>query len=202
MAQLNSNNKWVWVTGASSGLGYETALQLAVIHGANLIVVARRSEKLEILKQEIETRSTVKVKMVTADLSRMEDVDRVLETALAEENLYGAILNAGITYFGEQLNLEWDAFEKMLHTNVTGMGRMKQRLAAYFERSNNEGGSMIVSSMAARLPTPYQAAYAGTKGFMLNFITALSHELTNKQFSMTVYLPGGMITEMTIPPPS
>ena len=56
---------------------------------------------------------------------------------------------------------------------------------------------MVVSSMAAVLPTPYQAAYSGTKGFMLNFITALSHELQNKQFSFTVYLPGGMVTEMT-----
>ena len=197
MAQLQFKNKWVLVTGASSGLGYETAMQLAVVHQANLILVARRSDKLEILKQEIEAKSQVQVKTVTADLSLMEDIDLVLQMALAEDNLYGAILNAGITYFGPHLDLEWGTFEKMLQTNVTGMVRMTQQLVAYFERNQKEGGLMIVSSMAAVLPTPYQAAYSGTKGFMLNFITALSHELQNKKFSMTVYLPGGMVTEMT-----
>lgn len=197
MAHLQFKNKWVLVTGASSGLGYEMAMQLGIIHQANLIVVARRSHKLEILKKEIEAKSPAQVKTVTADLSLMEDIDRVLQTALLEDDLYGAILNAGITYFGQHLDLEWPIFEKILHTNVTGMVRMTQQLVAYFERKQKEGGLMIVSSMAAVLPTPYQAAYCGTKGFMLNFITALSHELQNKKFSMTLFLPGGIVTEMT-----
>ena len=197
MAQLQFENKWVLVTGASSGLGYEMAMQLATIHKANLIVVARRADKLEALRHEIMNKAAVQVKAVVADLSCIEDIDRVVDAALKEDNLYAAILNAGITYFGKHLELEWDAFEKMLQTNVSGMVRMTQQFAAYFERSNKEGGLMVVSSMAAVLPTPYQAAYSGTKGFMLNFITALSHELQNKKFSMTVYLPGGMVTEMT-----
>ncbi len=197
MAQLQFSNKWVLVTGASSGLGYEMAMQLATLHKANLIVVARRADKLEALKKEIETKAAVQVKTVVADLSLLEDIDRVVAVALEEDNLYAAILNAGITYFGQHLELEWPAFEKMLQTNVSGMVRMTQQLAAYFERTGKEGGLMVVSSMAAVLPTPYQAAYSGTKGFMLNFITALSHELQNKKFSMTVYLPGGMATEMT-----
>lgn len=185
------------VTGASSGLGYEMAWQLATVHKANLILVARRADKLEALKLKIEQSTSSQVKIITADLSRLEDIDRCIASALAEDNLYAAILNAGITYFGEHLQLEWSQFEQMLQTNVSGMVRTTQQLAAYFERGQKEGGLMIVSSMAAVLPTPYQAAYSGTKGFMLNFITALSHELKNKRFSMTVYLPGGMVTEMT-----
>jgi short-subunit dehydrogenase len=197
MAHLQFENKWIMVTGASSGLGYEMAMQLATQHKANLIIVARRGDKLDELKQEIEKKSSSKVKTITADLSSLEDIDRVVKIALEEGNLYGAILNAGITYFGQQLELEWNQFEKMLQTNVSGMVRMTQQLTTYFEQHNKEGGLMIVSSMAAILPTPYQAAYSGTKGFMLNFITALSHELHNKKFSFTVYLPGGMVTEMT-----
>lgn len=197
MAYLQFENKWIMVTGASSGLGYEMAIQLTVIHKANLIIVARRSDKLEALKLEIEKRSSAKVKTITADLSCLEDIDRVVKTALEGEALYGAILNAGITYFGRHLDLEWEQFEKMLQTNVSGMVRMTQQLTAYFEKTGKEGGLMIVSSMAAVLPTPYQAAYSGTKGFMLNFITALSHELKNRNLSFTVYLPGGMVTEMT-----
>jgi uncharacterized protein len=197
MAALQFENKWLLITGASSGLGYEMALQLSVVHKANVILVARRAEKLEELKQIIESKSSSKVKTITADLSNLNDIDRVLNVALEENNLYGAILNAGITYFGKHLELDWKQFEMMLQTNVTGMLRMTTRLTAYFEKTQQESGIMIVSSMAAVLPTPYQAAYSGTKGFMLNFITALSHEVTNKKLSFTVYLPGGMQTEMT-----
>jgi short-subunit dehydrogenase len=197
MASLQFENKWVLITGASSGLGYEMALQLALIHKANVILVARRAEKLSELKGIIESRSSSKVKTVTADLSNLDDIERVAAVALEENNLYGAILNAGITYFGSHLELEWKQFEMMLQTNVTGMVRMTNLLTAHFEKTQHPGGIMIVSSMAAVLPTPYQAAYSGTKGFMLNFITALAHEITNKAFSYTIYLPGGMQTEMT-----
>lgn len=197
MAALRFEDKWVLITGASSGLGYEMALQLARLHKANIIAVARRADKLQELKQTIEQSSASKVRTVTADLSDWEDIDRVVAEALAGDNLYAAILNAGITYFGEHLDQEWSQFEKMLQTNVSGMVRMTQQLTRYFEQKNKEGGLMVVASMAAVLPTPYQATYSGTKGFMLNYITALSHELKNRNFSFTVYLPGGMETEMT-----
>lgn len=197
MPQLHFENKWVLVTGASSGLGYEMALQLATIHKANLLIVARRADKLEALRDEILSKVQVQVKIVTADLSRPEDIDRTVQAALAHKNLYAAILNAGITYFGNHFELDWEQYERILQTNVNGMVRMTTRLAAWFEENGREGGLMVVSSMAAVLPTPYQAVYSGTKGFMLNFITALSHELQNRLFSMTVYLPGGMATEMT-----
>jgi len=197
MAHLQFEHKWILVTGASSGLGYEMAMQLATVHKANLIVVARRADKLESLKQAIEQRCSSKVKTVTADLSNLADIDRAVTVALEDDNLYAAILNAGITYFGHHLELEWTQFEKILQTNVTGMVRMTEQLTAYFEKKNTEGGLMVVGSMAAVLPTPYQAVYSGTKGFMLNFITALSHEIKNRKFSFTVFLPGGMVTEMT-----
>jgi len=197
MASLQFENKWVLITGASSGLGYEMALQLALIHKAHLILVARRADKLEELKQTITSQSSSQIKTITADLSNLNDIDRVINESLEGNNLYGAILNAGITYFGKHLELDWKQFEMMLQTNVTGMVRMTNQLTQYFEKTQAAGGIMIVSSMAAVLPTPYQAAYSGTKGFMLNFITALSHEVTNKHLSYTVYLPGGMQTEMT-----
>ncbi|MFL9484109.1 SDR family NAD(P)-dependent oxidoreductase [Chitinophagaceae bacterium LWZ2-11] len=197
MASLHFENKWVLITGASSGLGHEMALQLAIVHKANVILVARRVEKLLQLKETIETQSTSKVKTITADLSNLNDIDKVLTEVLADNNLYAAILNAGVTFFGSHLQLEWDVFAMMLQTNVTGMVKMTTELTRYFEKTQQPGGIMVVSSMAAVLPTPYQAAYAGTKGFMLNFITALSHEVSNKNLSYTVYLPGGMQTEMT-----
>lgn len=197
MASLQFKEKWILITGASSGLGYEMALQLAFEYHANLILVARRADKLEALKDQIEKSSPSQVKTIVADLSNMEDIDRVVHIALEDGNLYGAILNAGITYFGNHLDISWEQFEKILQTNVSGMVRMTEHLTRHFEQTGKEGGLMIVSSLSAILPTPYQAVYSGSKGFMLNFITALSHEIKNKRFSFTVYLPGGIATEMT-----
>lgn len=197
MSKLQFKNKWVLVTGASAGLGEEMARQLAHRHGANLILLARRREKLVQLKTELEKSAGIVVKIISADLSKLDEVDSALDEILKDGQLYGAILNAGITYFGRHDELSWDYFQTMLQTNVNSVMRMTNCLVNYFEKTGNEGGLMIVSSMAAIFPVPYQAAYSGTKSFILSFATALSHELSNSNFSVTVYTPAGIVTEMT-----
>lgn len=197
MGKLQFKNKWVLITGASSGLGEEIARQLTYQHQANLIIAARREDKLNKLKAELERGAGVSVKVIVADLSKLTDVDRVIDQALKDNQLYGAILNAGITHFGKHADLDWDQFETMLQTNVVGVVRMTNRLADHFEKTGNEGGVMIVSSMAALFPVPYQSAYSGTKAFILSFASALSHELKNRNFSLSVYAPPGIVTEMT-----
>lgn len=197
MSKLQFKNKWVLVTGASSGLGEEMARQLAYRHGANLILLARRRDKLEQLKAELEKEAKVNVKVVVADLSNLEDVDRALDEILKDGQLYGAILNAGVTYFGRHSELSWEQFQTMLQTNVVSVVRITNRFVAHFEATGNEGGILIVSSMAALFPVPYQSAYSGSKAFVLSFARALAHEIKNKRFSLSVYAPGGIVTEMT-----
>ena len=196
MRPLQLKDKWILVTGASSGLGREMARVLAREHRANLIITARRKDKLTELETELQ-QSGVKVKIIVADLSRIEEADSTIKQCVAEQELYGAILNAGITYFGRHTNLPWEQFQSILQTNVLGVVRMTNKLVEHFETTGKEGGIMVVSSMAAFYPVPYQAAYSGTKGFILNFITALSHEIRNRRLSLTVYAPAGIATEMT-----
>jgi len=197
MSKLQFKNKWVLVTGASSGLGEEMARQLAFQHGANLILLARRKDKLEQLKTELENDAKISVKTIVADLSKLDDVDKAIDQLLIGEELYAAILNAGVTYFGKHSELSWEQFQTMLQTNVVSVVRFTNRLVSHFESTGKEGGILIVSSMAAIFPVPYQSAYSGTKSFILSFATALMHEIKNKQFSLSVYAPGGIVTEMT-----
>jgi len=197
MKALNLANKWVLVTGASSGLGYEMACQLANIHRSNLIIAARRADKLQQLKTKLETEAGIKVIAITADLSVMDDVDRLINTCLEQTDLYGAILNAGVTYFGKHSELSWEKFQALVQTNIMGVVRMTNLLTRHFETTGKEGGIMLVSSMAGLVPVPYQSAYSGTKSFLISFATALSHELTNPRLSLTVFAPGGIVTEMT-----
>lgn len=197
MKYLDFKGKWVLITGASSGLGEEMARQFAYQHGAHLILLARRRERLEQLRNIIERETDSKVDVVVADLSKSEEVEELLLPILNRRNVYAAILNAGITYLGKHLELSNERFNQMIQTNIVSVTYMTTVLTRYFEETQSEGGLMIVSSMAAIFPTPFQAAYAGTKGYLLNFASALSQELSNKQFSITVFMPGGIATEMT-----
>jgi len=191
------NNKWVLVTGASSGLGYEMAYQLAVVHSANLIIVARRADNLVELKSKIEKEASIKVDIVPADLIIEEERTKVVNHCLQKENFYGIILNAGMTYFGEHLEMESATFQKIIDLNIISTVDMTNQFVQHFEQTNKSGRLMVVSSLAAFYPIPYQAVYSGSKAFISNFINALSHELKNSNLSLTVFSPGGIKTEMT-----
>ncbi|HMY82666.1 MAG TPA: SDR family NAD(P)-dependent oxidoreductase, partial [Agitococcus sp.] len=114
MKDMQFTHKWVLVTGASSGLGLEMATQLAEQHQANLILVARREAQLLALKQRLEQSSGIQCHVIAADLSLADDVERVYQQATQLADIYGVILNAGVTHFGEHHELAWPDFEKML----------------------------------------------------------------------------------------
>lgn len=197
MNDMNFGSKWVLVTGASSGLGMEMACQLAREHKANLILVARRMENLKLLKAELEQREGIRCHVIAADLSVPADVDRVYEEAVSVGDVYGVILNAGVTYFGRHRDMEWSTFQNLLSTNVTSVVRLVSLFVPYLTEKRQQGGIMIVSSVASLLPVPYQAAYAGSKAFVTNFAQSLGQELRGEKVSVTVFAPGGIDTEMT-----
>lgn len=195
-APLRFAGRWVLVTGASSGLGEEMARQLAAQHRANLILVARRAERLEALQRQLETDHGVQCRVIAADLARARDVERVYEESVRHSEVYGVILNAGVTHFGEHRDLAWEQFETLLATNVTSVVRLVSRFVPYLIGTGQGGGILLVSSLAGLLPVPYQAAYAGTKGFITQFGESLREELRGENVSLTVFCPGGIATPM------
>lgn len=194
---LDLQNKWVLITGASSGLGKEMAIQLAAKYKSNLILIARRLENLEILKQEIEAKYEVQVAIFKADLSIEKDTQDVFEKIATDFEVSAAILNAGITHFGKHLEISEANRKNILNTNVLNTLFSIEFWAKYFEQKNISSALMIVSSMGAYHPVPYQALYSGSKGFIFNFAFALSYEIKNPEFSITLYTPSGIETEMT-----
>jgi hypothetical protein len=209
MKPLDFTGKWILITGASSGLGREMAYQLGRKHKANLILLARRGELLEGIKEELQKGSNIKIETYTVDLSDPAQVAGVMRSIIEGGKLYGAVLNAGITYFGRHTELTDDGFDKIIQVNIKSVSYMATQLVRYFEApvrhdeamkngsSIREGGILFVSSMAAFLPTPYQAVYSATKAFLVNFADALRFELKNPRLSITVFAPGGIATEMT-----
>ncbi len=197
MKPMEFRDRWVLVTGASSGLGKTIAEQLATEHKANLVLSARRADRLEALKADLEKRAGVKVLVVTADMCKLDDVDKLIERVTTEVPLYGAVLNAGVTHFGEYQELAWNDFERLLHTNVISVVRLTTQLLPHLEKRGEGGGVMIVSSMGGLQPVPYQTAYSASKAFLINFGCGLFHEVEGKGVSITTYAPGGIATDMT-----
>ncbi|QRO00263.1 SDR family NAD(P)-dependent oxidoreductase [Archangium violaceum] len=194
--KLELRGKWTLVTGASSGLGVEIARSIARDHGGNVLVVARRRDRLEALCEELRSRHGVQAACITADLSRPEDVERVFTEATHERDIHAVVFNAGVTYWGEALKLGWSEFQAMLNTNVTSMVRLSTLFMSYLVERGTKGGLMLVSSMASIIPVPYQAAYSGTKAFVTSYGQALAQEVRHTGVSVTVFVPGGISTEM------
>jgi short-subunit dehydrogenase len=196
MHALDLSGKYTLVTGASSGLGLEMARIIARDHHGHLVLVARRLDRLEALADELRKAHKVDVVCIQADMTKKEDVTRTFEEATRGRAITAAILNAGVTYFGRGLDHDFEHFEQMLATNVTSVVWLTQRFAHHMVNHNPGGGVMIVSSVAGTTATPYQAAYSGTKAFLNNFGMALAEELVDDPVSVTVFVPGGIATEM------
>jgi len=194
---LDLRNRWVLVTGASSGLGKEMARLLARQYHANPILVARRRDRLDALKDELEAQHGVSVRVIAADLAKPEDVDRVFRESTGAVRVDAAIINAGVTYFGAHQELDWAAYDALVATNLTSVMRLTHLFVPYLIAQKQIGALMLVTSVAGLQPTPYQAAYAGTKAFLTSFGQSLAEELHGQDISLTVFAPGGIATEMT-----
>src|SRR5882724_10101156 len=127
MQALSLQGRFTLITGASAGLGREMAREVATRHGGHLVLVARRRERLEELATELRQHGA-QVVCITADLTKSEDVDRVLAEATRGREIHAAILNAGVTYLGHHLDLSHAEQHAILSTNVISVVRLAQEL--------------------------------------------------------------------------
>lgn len=179
------------ITGASSGIGREFALQLAR-KGFDLIVVARRGHRLEELKQIIKDKYPVEVIVKKADLSKEEECYRLYKEC-KEYKIRILINNAGfgkIGYF-EELSLEEEL--DMINTNIKSL----HILTKLFLRDMKKGRILNVSSVAGFQPCPTMATYGATKSYVTSFSKALNYELKRqgRDVHLSVLCPGPVKTE-------
>jgi len=179
------------ITGASSGLGHEMAMQLAR-GGARVIATARRSEKLAALAGEYVDR----IEPYTLDVTDETGCEVFVEDVLAR-GVDRLILNAGVTAV-ERFTDGTDAVDaQIIATNVSANLRLIRAVAAGWIARGVHGRILIVASLAGLAPLPYQAVYSGSKAFMVTTGLALREELAEHGVSVCVFAPGGIKTEMT-----
>jgi len=176
------------ITGASSGLGRDMAISLSK-RGYDIIAVARRQDRLEALKAELETN----VEILCLDVTRAEDVEKIA-ARLDEVDVF--INNAGFGVFGDLCTSDLDAELRMIDTNVKAV-HILTKLAAQKVNARNSGYILNVASIAAFFPGPLFAAYYGSKAYVFRLTQALWEELRQAKSKVTISVlcPGPVKTE-------
>jgi len=186
--------KTVLITGASSGIGKETAFEYAK-NNYDLVLVARRFEKLSIIKKEIEDKYQKAVTIISMDLSRLDSAEDLFEE-IQESKLKIDVLinNAGFGIYGDLVSNDPEKLEEMLVLNMITLSKLTQFFAK--EMAKNGGGHIInLASTAAFQPIPGLAAYSATKAYVMNFSDAVAYELKDKNVKVTTISPGATQSE-------
>ncbi len=178
------------VTGASTGIGYELAVECAR-NGFDLLVAA---DEPAIHQATEQLRSMgVSAEAVEADLSTPEGVDQLLAGTKGRAVDY-LLANAGRGLGKGFLDQDFAAARKVVDTNITGTIYLIQKVGQEM-RTRGSGRILITGSIAGFMPGTYQAVYNGTKAFLDSFSFAIRHELKDTGVTVTCLMPGATETE-------
>ncbi len=179
------------ITGASSGLGADMARVLSKM-GYDLIITARREDRLLALKDELKTNVTV----IPADLGAEEGCYEFIKK-IEKEDFDLAINNAGFGLFGEFSSLDTKKELNMIELNIKSVHILTKHFVNYFE-SKGKGNILNVASSAGLMPGgPLMATYYATKAYVVSLSRGIYEELRRKKskVKISVLCPGPVDTE-------
>lgn len=183
---------WALITGASSGIGMEFAQQLAQ-QGLNLVLVARREDRLNTLANELKAKHGIEVKTVSADLSR-DDFMPAIKSATANLEIGLLVNNAGFTNTGPIIDNALEDELKMLHLNC----RAPLMLAHEYGKPMRDrkcGGIIFLGSVLSFASVPVWANYAASKAYDLMLAEGLAAEMKEHHVDVLALCPGFTRTE-------
>jgi len=192
---MDIKDKVVIITGASSGIGEATAHKLAK-KGAKVVLTARREERLKELAENINTNNGTAL-VVTGDVTRKEDFEKVINETLAAFGTIDVLINnAGLMPLSFIKKLKTDEWEKMVDVNIKGV--LNGVAAVLPTMIEHKGGHIInIASSAAHNYFPGGAVYCATKAAVKMFSEGLRQELAPKYgINVTSIEPGAVSTEL------
>ena len=183
------SEKLAVVTGASSGIGWELARQLAR-RGYDLLVAARREERLQALASEINSATGKRVDVLALDLTRSTD-RRALISNLEScgERLALVVNNAGFGLVAPTWRSPLDRVLDLIELNITALTEISCAAARMMSRRRS-GGIINLASTAAFQAVPYMNVYAASKAYVLSFTEGLAEELAPYGVRVMALCPG------------
>lgn len=189
----NVKDKVVLITGASSGIGAQTAKTLAE-HGAKVVLGARREERLRTLAQEIGPAAA----WLSVDVRAYEDMEKLAQLAISRFGKIDALFaNAGIMPGSSMSALKRQDWMDMVDINIKGvLNAMAATLPHFLEQKH--GHIIVTSSVAGTRSVPGNAVYCGTKHFVRAMLDSFRSEAVNEETNIrtTTIYPGAIQTEL------
>lgn len=186
--------KTALITGASSGIGESMARQLAALN-CPLVLVARRTERLENLQLELEQKHNIKVVTISTDLAIAGSAQALYDQCQQLELKIDILINnAGFAKHGYMLDIPLEIHQEMIQLMVTSLTELTY-LFGQDMRKRKEGYVLLVSSLLGFLPGPQFATYSAIKAYALNLADSLAREFQQDGVRITALCPGGTATE-------
>lgn len=186
------NDKVVMITGASSGIGAEFARQFNSL-GARVVLIARREEKLEKLKKELNSLRENSAEYLICDLCSDFELDFMVKY-IRDHKIDILINNAGCGSFGFYEELDIDKEVDQVKLNIIATQKLSHAIIPQL-KARKEGAIISTSSIAAFQPLPYMSTYAATKSFNYTHSLGLRAELSDFGVKVLVVCPGPTATE-------
>jgi hypothetical protein len=183
------------ITGASSGIGAIYGDRLAK-RGYDLILVARRFDRLRMLADKIAGETGRKVEVIAADLSKRDELAKIEAVLRTDKRITTLVNNAGLGSAAPLLQADVDKMSDMIALNVDALTRLTYAAAPGFVERG--GGTIInIASVAAVAPEffPLNGVYSASKAFVLALSQWLEHKLAEKTVRVQVVLPGPTATD-------
>lgn len=189
-----SSKKVALVTGASSGIGAVYADRLAA-RGYDLILVARRADRLEALCAQVSKAQGIKAEAIVADLTKDQDLARIETVLSTHADLRVLVNNAGLARLAPVAQMPENDVVSQIALNITALTRLTQAVVPAFV-ARKQGVIINISSALAIHSLPISAAYSGTKAFVLQYTRGLQQELAETGVKVQLVLPASTATEI------
>ncbi|WP_432562982.1 SDR family NAD(P)-dependent oxidoreductase [Kineococcus sp. SYSU DK003] len=193
MDDAGTTRPFAVITGASTGIGLELARQFA--DGGYDVLVAAEDDRIHDVPAQLAQTTDAHAEACQVDLATADGVEELWAAATADGRVVDAVaLHAGVGVGGEFVQTPLADEQRMIALNVQSVVHLA-KLAAADMAGRGQGRLLFTSSLAARVPAPYQAVYGATKAFVQSLAQSLRQELDQHGVVVTAFLPGPTDTE-------
>ncbi len=192
---MNFNNKTIWITGASSGIGKALAIELSN-QNANLILSSRNLDKLQEVKALCSNLN--KVQVLKLDLDDYTHINKTVQTAITLfDGIDILINNGGISQRSLAIDTGITVDERIFKTNYFGTIALTKAILPYFV-AKKEGQFVVITSVVGKIGTPLRTSYAASKHALHGFFDSLRAEVHKDNIAITLICPGFVKTNVSL----
>ncbi|MCA0933146.1 SDR family oxidoreductase [Lutimonas saemankumensis] len=192
---MKMNNKVVWITGASSGIGAALAGEYSKL-GTRLILSSRNLESLETVRSQC--RFPDKIRILEMDLEQYEILSESVDKAVGFFGKIDVLINnAGISQRSFAADTDLAVDKKIIDINYFGTISLTKGLIPHF-REQNGGHFVVVTSVVGKIGTPLRSSYSASKHALHGFFDSLRAELFEDNIKVTLICPGYVRTNVSI----